>query len=117
MIVLDSFGHLYTTDDIYELVHFATEKLKLHLEWNHCSRWFPHWDLTTTTMRSKGYALGAHKPSGHAENASLIKEAEDYAKGLLATQQWTSVLYLDKGLYGQRIHRVDYPKLFEILGE
>lgn len=113
MIICDGFGHLYTTDDIAALHRFALSKLSLKESWNHCSRWFPHWDLTTAGKRGTAWRLGAHHPKSHQENSDLIGVAEAYAKTL--GEALTKNLYASRGLHGQGILRVNYTALFAAL--
>jgi len=116
MIICDYFGHLYTTDDLLGLYNFAVHDLRLKPEWNHYSRYFPHWDLTTDRKRKQAWSLGAHRPT-NIENAALIREAESYARSALPVPAPAGIVYESKGLYKQSIKRINWDILMPLLKE
>lgn len=114
MIYLDSMGHLYSTESLQELYDFAVKKLKLKPNWNHYSRHFPHFDLTTKAKQKQAIKLGA-----------IFVDAREDIEQVKSTRQTFKLFYEEKyvkdgikyfyeceGLYKQKILRID----FDVIG-
>lgn len=107
MIYVDGMGHCFSDTSLEELYDFGVNKLKLKPEWNHYSRHFPHFDLTTAKKKNLALALGATLLSSAREALPVIKKAEEVYKAIYP------IPHVDgKGLYGQAILRVDFKKYF-----
>ena len=110
MIIVDSMGHLYSDESLQELYDFAVKKLKLKPEWNHYSRHFPHFDLTTKRKISQAVSLGALYVDARDDIERYRKVRELYSK-FLTDNQHLNFWYESKGLVGQKILRIDFKKL------
>lgn len=106
MIYLDGLGHLFSDVSVVELYEFAVKKLKMKSTWNHYSRNFPHFDITTDGMRRKAVALGAREIDLR-HSLVLIKKV----KSIYTDSDFP--LYESIGLVNQKIYRIDYSKYFE----
>lgn len=109
MILLDTMGHLYSDESLQELYDFAVKKLNLNPKWNHYSRHFPHFDLTTASKKRMAKQLGAKEVDAvrdphYAKAIGVFKEFYERNQHL---QFW----YKCKGLYNQEILRIDFEKL------
>lgn len=109
MIILDNMGHLYSNENLQELYDFAVKKLKLKPEWNHYSRHFPHFDLTTKRKKDLAISLGA-------KLVDAVKDPQyDIARKIYfkfyQENKHLNYWYEDTGLFGQRILRINFKKL------
>ena len=113
MIILDSMSHLYSTKDLQELYDFAVKKLKLKPEWNHYSRHFPHFDLTTHKKKSLAIEHGAIFIDAREDIEQVRLTRKVFAE--LYQEKWINqkikYFYESKGLYGQAILRIDFKLL------
>lgn len=104
MIYLDFAGHCFSDTSIEELYDFGVNKLNLKPHWNHYSRHFPHFDLTTKAKKKLAIKLGA----------IYLKDFQEWKPVVAKTKeafQTDLPKYLCKGLYGQTIYRVDFKEL------
>jgi hypothetical protein len=107
MIYIDTMGHLFSDESIEELFDFAVNKLGLKPEWNHYSRNFPHFDLTTNRKKKQAKDLGAKFDDDTTTNSMIL-----YKKVFnLYKEKGPLPYYESKGLVGQKIYRVDFKKL------
>lgn len=106
MIYLDNMGHLWSNESFQELYDFGVGKLGLNPEWNHYSRWFPHFDLTTKNMKNRAKLLGATLVDARDRDSfdSARRVFRDFHENYDGPEYW----YECKGLYGQKILRVDF---------
>lgn len=104
-------GHLYSTTDLKELHDFAVKKLNLKPEWNHLGTWFPHFDLTTKAKKDKCLSYGVKLVD--ARELETYKQCKEWFIQLYKEEQIkdNKFWYESKGLYGQRINRLDFEKL------
>ena len=110
MIYIDRFGHLFSDSSIEELYDFAVNKLGLKPWWNHYSRNFPHFDLTTKGKITQAVKLGAV----YLEDTRKIVEIYNKVKPLYPSSGENSLPYMKgKGLHGQAILRVDFKIYFQ----
>lgn len=109
MILLDTMGHLYSDESLQELYNFAVKGLKLKPEWNHYSRHFPHFDLTTKRKKDQALKLGAKLVD--AVRDPHYDKAKKVYKQFLEDNQQLEYWYKCKGLHGQEILRIDFKKL------
>ncbi|MCK5016314.1 MAG: DUF4031 domain-containing protein [Candidatus Peribacteraceae bacterium] len=58
MILMDKVGHMISDQSEEELHKFASD-IGLKMEWYHCHKRHPHYDLTTARMRKKASKNGA----------------------------------------------------------
>ncbi len=110
MIILDSMGHLYSDTSIQELYDFAVKKLKLKPQWNHYSRHFPHFDLTTKHKKDLAINLGALYVDAR-DDIYRHKRAQQIYKNFYEENKDKKYWYECKGLMGQKILRIDFNKL------
>ena len=113
MILVDSMGHLYSTESIEELYDFAVNKMKLKPQWNHYSRHFPHFDLTTKNKINQSIKLGARLVDARDDKEEYDK-CRAWARKMYQ-EEWeekeNKYFYESKGLVGQKILRIDFNKL------
>ena len=112
MIYLDNWGHLFSDESWQELYDFAVKKLKLKPEWNHYSRYFLHFDLTTKNKNEMALRLGALMESEEkAKRREIFKRTQ--LMNLEAHREYGHIKYWyeSKGLHGQKILRVDFAKI------
>lgn len=112
MIYLDEMGHLYSNNSIQELYDFAVKKLKLKPQWNHYSRWFLHFDLTTKNKQRIAFNMGAIKEPTRKLTVDTYRDTRLYYRQFHKKNEHLKYWYECKGLYKQRILRVN----FKILG-
>lgn len=107
MIYLDFSGHLFSDSSLEELYDFAVLKLKMNPRWNHYSRFFPHFDLTTKGKKQLALKMGA----------TYLSDYKSWAPVIAATKQTFQLdlpKYQCKGLLGQDIFRVDFEQYFSL---
>lgn len=104
MIYLDFAGHCFSDTSIEELYEFAVHKLNLNPQWNHYSRFFPHFDLTTKAKQKLAIKLGAIYLKDYQEWKPVVERTKQNFQNDLPK-------YRCKGLYGQAIYRVDFKQL------
>ncbi len=110
MIILDSMGHLYSTESLKELYDFAVNKLGLKPEWNHYSGNLPHFDLTTKRKQNQAVALGAKYMEARGAIGE-VKKARKLYKKFYDENHDKKYWYESTGLYKQKILRIDFKKL------
>jgi hypothetical protein len=116
MIILDSMGHLYSDESLQELYDFAVKKLKMNPKWNHYSRHFPHFDLTTANKKKQAISLGAKLVDARddivgKDGISRYKIAKKVFKEFYIENKHLVYWYYCTGLYKQKIMRIDFEKL------
>lgn len=114
MIYVDRFGHLFSDVSVDELYEFAVNKLKLKPEWNHYSRNLPHFDLTTKRKQKQAVELGATWLEETQEILSMYNKCKPLYP---SSSDKCLPHYRCKGLFGQDILRVDFPKYFQLKKE
>lgn len=111
MIFLDKMGHLYSDESWQELYDFAVKKLKLKSNWNHYSRNFLHFDLTTAGKRNQALALGAKREEDELDVSALLMRTKTMNINSLEKNRHLEFWFPCRGLYGQKILRVDFALL------
>lgn len=108
-------GHLYSTTSIKELYNFSL-KLGLKLHWNHYSRNFPHFGLTTKAKKLQAQKLGAILVDCK-KDFDLVKQCQGWAKIMFQEEsaRQNVFYYKSKGLMGQEILRIDFNKIKHLL--
>lgn len=110
MIYLDTMGHLYSDESLQELYDFAVKKLYLKPQWNHYSRLFPHFDLTTSKKKSKAVKLGAIKVDAR-DDKEQYDRCRTWCAKFHEENEHLNYWYECKGLANQKILRIDFAKL------
>ena len=115
MIILDSMGHLYSTESLKELYLFA-KKMGLNLRWNHYSRHFPHFDLTTYNKKREAIRQGAKYVDARID-FHYVEQCRSWSRAMYDAEKVNNNLfyYEDYGLMKQRILRLDFNKLSHLL--
>lgn len=110
MIYLDYLGHLFSDESVDELYNFAVTRLGLKPEWNHYSRNFPHFDLTTETKKKQAIKLGAI----YIDDSRTLIGIFNKIKTTYPTSGDGALPFIKgKGLRNQDILRVDFKTYFE----
>jgi uncharacterized protein YfbU (UPF0304 family) len=104
-IYLDCYGHLFSNSSIEELYNFAVVKMKFKSEWNHYSRYFPHFDCTTQNAKNRAIKYGAIYLEDTKDIIAKFDECEKIFKDDLP-------MIRGKGLANQNIWRVDFKTYF-----
>lgn len=112
MIIIDSMGHLYSTENLKEIYNFAVNKMGLKAEWNHLGNMFPHWDLTTKKMKNKAIELGAQfSDVRNRSELTHYKQCQIWFKKMASEEVKNGnkeFFYECKGLIGQKIYRLNF---------
>lgn len=110
MIYIDTMGHLYSDESMQELYDFAVKTLNLKPQWNHLSRDFPHFDLTAPKKKSEAVKAGAIKVDARDDNEQYDR-CRKWFREFHQLNYHKNYWYECKGLYGQKILRIDFNKL------
>ena len=111
-VYIDSWGHLFSDQNISELWSVA-KRIGMKAEWNHYSKGFPHFDLTTEGKKMLAVAHGAKSLS--VRDPAWRSITEDMMR-VTFNRVWHdahAVCFADKGLVGQGILRLDIPATIE----
>lgn len=108
MIYLDNYGHLFSDESFQELYDFGVKKLKLKPTWNHYSKHFPHFDLTTKRKKELALKNGAVLIENNRDLVELFRKVRDRFKIFYDKYKEEEYYYEAKGLVGQKILRVNF---------
>jgi hypothetical protein len=111
-VYLDSWGHLFSDKSIKDLWEFS-ERIGMRKDWNHYSRGFPHFDLTTMTMVRKAVAAGAKEVSIRDPAWRALTNTMTSKTFNRAWHESVAVWLSGTGLIGQKILRLDITATIE----
>ena len=105
-VYIDSWGHLFSDQSVRELWSVAS-RIGMRAEWNHYSKGFPHFDLTTEGKKMLAVAHGAKHLSVRDAEWRITVDGMMRATFNRTWHERCAVCQTGTGLVGQKILRLD----------